>query len=202
MKNFLLIIASVLSLMGCATRNMVVASTSTIIGLEIAENPTTQLYQAKLGYNRQELAIVPSNRSGAVEPGSVGGGAKDTADVVMELRYGNIFSLQNSGIYQRLAVGTTAVSQPGAAFLFAKGSDGNLDAASAEAVSRSLKSIPAPAADVTTLKLKLAKEYQEAADKTKWDAAVKKRNYATFSDFLISATTTLDEATAIQGETK
>jgi hypothetical protein len=106
--------------------------------VEISQNPANQSPQAKLGYQRGEVAIVPSNRSGNVEPTSgtstIGGGASDVADVLMELRYANIFSFNNAGIYQRLAVGKTAVSQPGAALMFAKDQKGNLDPETAAAI--------------------------------------------------------------------
>ena len=102
------------------------ASTGTVIGVEVSENPATQFPQAKLGYNRAELAFVPSNRSSEKNAsGSFGKGATDVADVLMELRYGGIFDLgASSGIYQRLAVGSIAVQQPGASVMFAKNADG------------------------------------------------------------------------------
>jgi hypothetical protein len=46
----------------------------------------------------------------------------------MELRYRGIFSWgENAGIYQRLAVGDIAVTQPGAALMFSKNDKGELD---------------------------------------------------------------------------
>jgi hypothetical protein len=132
----------VVMLNGCAATkdHYVIAATGTVIGVEIAQNPVNQSPQAKLGYNRSELAIVPTNRGLCVwnnttskwecsGPGPQGsGGAKDSTDVLMELRYGGIFSLGvGSVIYQRLAVGSTAVKQPGAAFMFAKDAQGSID---------------------------------------------------------------------------
>lgn len=136
-------------LYGCTNSkdHYVIASTGTVIGVEVSQNPVNQSPQAKLGYNRGELAIVPTNRGQCIwntqnsqwecsGPGPQGsGGAKDSTDVLMELRYGGIFSLgSGSGIYQRLAVGTTAVQQPGAAFMFAKDTKGNVNASVAQAV--------------------------------------------------------------------
>ncbi len=128
---------------GCAGRHAVIAATGTVLGLDISENPQTQLYHVKFGYTRGELAIVPSNRSAeknTTATNSRGHGATDTADVLMELRYGGI---KSSGIYQRLAVGKTAVSQPGAAFMLAKDADGALDEKTAKAVSSAVGKIPA-----------------------------------------------------------
>ena len=124
---------------GCTTgRHAVIAVTGTNIGLEISQNPSNQSPQAKLGYQRSEIAIVPTNRSAGVDASgtsTTGNGAADVADVLMELKFSNIFSLNNSGIYQRLAVGTTAVSQRGAAYMFARDQKGNLDPETAAAIS-------------------------------------------------------------------
>lgn len=126
MKAFALL-ASVLLLTGCQAinHNYVVSGTGTILGIQIAENPATQLYEAKLGYARAETALVPTNGPA----------------VLMELRYSGMFS-RNGGIYQRLAVGSAAVEQPGAAFMFAKDAAGNLSTNVIEAISLKMKKIP------------------------------------------------------------
>lgn len=141
-----LALLTLFSATGCKRTNSVLASTGTIIGVDISQNPQTQFYEAKLGYNRGELAFVPTNRRDDGEEGSdemQGNGAKDTTDVLMELKYGKIFSISNGGIYQRLAVGSTAVKQPGAAFMFARDEQGDLDADTAESVSRAVNAEPA-----------------------------------------------------------
>lgn len=129
--------------MGCITgRHAIVTATGTNIGVDVSQNPTTNSPQAKLGYQRTEVAIVPTNRSAKEDPGSQGNGAADLGDVLMELRYGGIFDLgASSGIYQRLAVGKTAVSRPGAAMMFARDADGNVSA-DAKAALQSLESVP------------------------------------------------------------
>jgi len=173
---------------GCASRHMIVTATGTNIGVEVSQNPANQSPQAKLGYQRTEFAIVPTNRSANEDPGEAsaaatvaastgagtgtnvaqtgtdtaacssgactstapdnggtvtqnggktlaGGGAKDLGDVIMELRYGGIFDLgKDSSIYQRLAVGSVAVRQPGAAFMFARDAEGKVDADMAKAL--------------------------------------------------------------------
>jgi len=143
-------------LSGCANTkdHYVIASTGTVIGVEVSQNPVNQSPQAKLGYNRGELAIVPTNRGQCVwnnqksqwdcsYHGLQGsGGAKDSTDVLMELRYGGIFSLgSDSGIYQRLAVGRTAVKQPGAAFMFVRKTDGSIDNHTAAQVKEAIEKI-------------------------------------------------------------
>lgn len=117
----------VLLLCGCgAIKNgYVVSGTSTILGVQIAENPATQLYEAKFGYARAEVALVPTNGPA----------------VIMELRYSGIFS-RSGGIYQRLAVGNAAVMQPGATLMFAKDVDGNISSNAVQAITAKVQAIP------------------------------------------------------------
>lgn len=125
MRKFALL--SALLFTGCSAinHNYVVTGTGTIIGLQIAENPATQLYEAKFGYARAEMALVPTNG----------------VPVLMELRYSGIFS-RYGGIYQRLAVGADAVKQPGAAFMFAKDADGSISSNAVQAITGKIKDIP------------------------------------------------------------
>ena len=122
MKNSIAIFAALAALAalcaGCAhLHDYVISATGTVIGVKIGENPQTDLYEAQLGYARTELALVPTNKNGT-NTTSTGGGAKDAPNVIMEVRYGSIFSFSDASIYQRLAVGEVAVQQPGAAFMF------------------------------------------------------------------------------------
>lgn len=125
MKLYALFAALLLTGCHAIDHNYVVTGTGTIIGVQIAENPATQLYEAKLGYARAETALVPTNGPA----------------VIMELRYGGIFS-RSGGIYQRLAVGKDAVQQPGAAFMFAKDAEGNLPTNVVEAITTKMQKIP------------------------------------------------------------
>lgn len=130
---FFIISTSLLT--GCTTQGYsVIASTATTIGLGVSQQPTSGMIDATLGYKRAEVAFVPTNRNAGENAGEVNGkngsGAKDSANVIMELRYSDLFSSgEKSGIYQRLAVGETAVSQDGATLMFARDSNGNIDAA-------------------------------------------------------------------------
>ena len=110
-----------------SSEHSVIAATGTNIGLEIAQAPANGTPQAKLGYNRAEIALVRPDRY------NDGTGKDDVANVLMELRYSNILSADKGSIYQRLAVGKTAVSQPGASVLMAKNADGDLDKDALEA---------------------------------------------------------------------
>jgi hypothetical protein len=203
-------------LSGCAgTHHKVLAATGTNIGVEITQNPATQAPTAKLGYQRTELAIVPTNRSG--EPataGSAASSARDAADVVMELRYGGIFDLgATSGIYQRLAVGTTAVQQPGAAFMFAKGADGKLDPEAAAAVARAQEAVaglPEREPDVKQEQLRLLRRFRalvraDPANEGKFDEAAREatkgaEKYERFTQFLADLRATVDTVARVKAE--
>jgi hypothetical protein len=194
MNKIFLAVLPLLFCLGCTTgKHYVIASTATVIGLEIAQNPSSQMYQGKLGYNRAELALVPSNRaSGKEGDTSVGAGAADTTDVMMELHYANIFSLQSSGIYQRLAVGKNAVSQPGAALMFAKGKDGQLDPRVAESITMSNPVIPEAAPGINKAKGELTDAYlrDKATQQIKYDKAAQAAGYRSFNAFLLDTSTT------------
>lgn len=112
---------------GCGTvqNSYVISGTGTVIGLQVAENPVTQMYSAKFGYARSEMALVPTNGPA----------------VIMELRYSGIFS-RSGGIYQRLAVGNAAIVQPGAAYMFAKDTDGNISSSVIQAITAKVQAIP------------------------------------------------------------
>lgn len=193
MKTLLLALSLALCA-GCSAikNHYVISGTTTVIGVEIAENPQTQLYHARLGYVRAELAMVPTNKG---DTNSVAGGAKDTADVIMEIRYGGIFS-RSGGIYQRLAVGSTAVSQPGAAFMFAKDSTGDMSPLTADAVSKAIGTVTnSPSASTVSAALPAAKAYEQSNDATKavFDEVAKTQGYKNFSAFLTDKGLTADK---------
>ena len=52
-----------LSLCGCGTvkSGYVVTVTGTLLGFQFAQNQVSQVYEAKLGYCRSEVALVPTN---------------------------------------------------------------------------------------------------------------------------------------------
>lgn len=142
-RKFVLLSGVAVGLEGCGPqRHALVAVTATSIGVEIAQNPANQTPHAKLGYQRQEVAVVPTNRSANEEVGNGGGGAASHGEVLMELRYGGIFDMgPSSGIYQRLAVGPTAVRQPGAWLMFSRDADGTVSD-EAQQVLANLKKVP------------------------------------------------------------
>jgi hypothetical protein len=117
-----------LLLCGCGTikNGYVVTVTGTVLGVQLAQNQVSQMYEGKLGYVRSEIALVPTNGP----------------PVLMEMRYSGLFSFGSSGgIYQRLAVGSNAVIQAGAAFMFAKDANGSINPASVNAVNNAVRSM-------------------------------------------------------------
>jgi hypothetical protein len=177
-------------------RNSVVSSTGTVIGLEISQNPQTQMYQAKLGYNRGELAYVPTDKT------DTNAGASNVANVLMEMRYSSIFDLKNSGIYQRLAVGTDAVKQPGAAFLFAKDQSGTITAAAGEALNKAMSLVPKSNPQVESDKLILARAFKLSDKRDDYDTVAKGFGYQSFADFLIEIETTPAKVSSVAGALK
>jgi len=133
MKKLSLILigaAAIIGLSGCKGLHSVVTTTQTGLGVSVSENPSTQLYEARLGYFRNEFAFVPGDTN---HPGTV-------PDVLMEIRLENIF--KGGLVYQRLAVGRNAVTQPGASLLFAKDAQGNISSNALNAVTTNIKQIP------------------------------------------------------------
>jgi hypothetical protein len=177
---------------GCAQQGYsVVAMTGTVIGVDIAQNPATQTPHAKLGYNRGELAFVPTNRQETSSAGQGGqgsnnnGGAKDSANVLMELRYGGIFDTgATSGIYQRLAVGKEAVQQPGASLMFGKDAEGKIDA-NAKAALQSLETIRSLDRQTLSAMTTLSQKRQSDATLRKLiDGEVQKLGYTSWDNFV------------------
>jgi|PlaIllAssembly_1097288.scaffolds.fasta_scaffold19003_5 hypothetical protein len=131
-KLHMLLIGAALALAatGCQGLKSVVTTTQTGLGISISENPSTQLYEARLGYFRNEFAFVPGDTNC---PATV-------PDVMMEIRMENIF--KGGLVYQRLAVGKNAVQQPGASLMFARDKDGGLNSNVVDAISQKVRNIP------------------------------------------------------------
>lgn len=183
MRTALSIVLGLL-LTGCATSNKVLVATGTVIGVEIAENPSTGLYQAKLGYNRGEIALVPTTN--AYVP-----------DVLVELQYAGLFS-RSGGIYQRLAVGPNAVTQPGAMAMFLKDSNGKVDTNTLNAIKTAFAKMPELTADVRERKYKMSLVYKVSTNKPAWDTAVSQVGYARFGDFLTETSTTAEQCGKVE----
>lgn len=187
MNKLLTVAALCLALCGCTNLHSVITSTQTGLGVSVSENPSTQLYELRFGYFRNEFAFVPGDTNC---PSSV-------PDVLMEIRMENI--IKGGLVYQRLAVGKNAVMQPGAALLFAKGADGSVDASIASAV---MRQTPTASAEATAGKLPLAQAYQAAPDKAPYDAVAKSLGYESFAAFLTNSTLTAADVVKVKDALK
>lgn len=147
----------ILPLASCSDRLLrenVLASTQTVVGLQLAQNPQTQGYEARAGFSRQELFIVPTSKrvaydSGGEVPPRARSFAADgtpirddagvtsddpsrTPEVLGEIMVDGAVGLDPAGkplsvgVYQRLAVGPRAVSSPAAERLLARGVGGSV----------------------------------------------------------------------------
>lgn len=160
-------------LQGCAQQGYsVIATTGTTIGVEVGQDASGG-FTGVLGYRRAEFALVPSNRPAEKDESANGqpAGADQTGDVIMELRY---TGFSEAGIYQRLAVGRTAVSQPGAQIMFAKNAKGEVDPDTANAL-RAIQGVPVTADDVRVRLHRMTQAYgsANAATRARFDAIVK-----------------------------
>jgi hypothetical protein len=170
-------------LIGCsALQNKVMVSTQTVLGFDLSQNPSTQMYQLKFGYARNEFALVPTNGP----------------DVITEINYRNVTG--NGGLYQRMAVGRKAVEQ--SVLMFAKDADGALDPAVAKAVTSSVNSIPAVNTSTLSSKAELSDAYKNATDRAKFDEAAKQAGYADFVAFLMEANTSMVKLETVKSALK
>ncbi len=133
----LLMAAAALPMPGCSSgkilRENVLASTQSTFGLHIAQNPQTQVHEFKFGYARNELFLVPTDKtityaesgSAGKKEKSVSSGATKTANVVGEIQVGGTARGTENGVrmYQRLAVGDIAVRSGAAIALYAEDKD-------------------------------------------------------------------------------
>lgn len=124
----------VISVSGCAAgkilRENVLASTQSTFGLQVAQNPQTQVHEFKLGYARNEFFLVPTDKTVLYEQSGganekecdVRSGASKTANVLAEIQVGGTSkgTEQRVTIYQRLAVGDLAVRSGAAIALYAE----------------------------------------------------------------------------------
>ena len=129
-----LLIAATMTLTGCGSQTCVIAESTTCIGLDATYDQQTQTPRGRMGYVRAELAIVPTNRTpdAAYEKGAKdakqGGqnGAADTPEVLIEFNFANFFGFwKDQGIYQRMAVGKTAVQV--SPYMFMRDSNGQVN---------------------------------------------------------------------------
>ena len=162
----LALITTAVLVWGCASQTCVVVTSQTGVGIVASYNAQSQMPEGKLGYLRNEVAIVPTNKTPdcayekdakqAYQGGS--GGAKDSPNVIMDFNLGNWFAFwENQNLSNRIAVGDKACKV--APFLFLQ----NYTPAQIEAMSKLAPVVH----DLVALGDK------EAAEAAKADAAAK-----------------------------
>jgi|RhiMetdeSRZDD1v2_1073273.scaffolds.fasta_scaffold25169_2 hypothetical protein len=206
MNSRLLLLVSAALASACAqSPTHVIASTATVIGVDLGQGQATQAVTGTLGYKRAEFAIVPTDKSAppagggaSADPGGSANNrsAKNAASVIMELSYSGIFS-NGGGIYQRLAIGDAATIQnPATALLFAKNPDGSVSPQSAAIAQAAAGQMVAERQHIDVI----AKCFDNngAVDTTKRDAAIAKATGAAASQFSSSSVTALKKRTTTQ----
>jgi hypothetical protein len=100
---------------GCTTNGYITSSVSTVLGLDVSENPKTQIPHVKFGYARTGLYYVPTGKTAYGDPGQTASYAlqnsdsvKDTPQVVSEIFVHSKF-LTDITISEKFAIGATAV---------------------------------------------------------------------------------------------
>lgn len=184
---------------GCtASRENVLAITSTVIGVQVHQKDADKTPELKVGYARQEFAFVPTDRG-------TNGSSTNSAEVLMEINAkGNIGlgTAYQGGIYQRLAVGRTAVGQPGAAFMMAKDHEGAVSPEAARAVSQSFQKLPTSDAGVADTRARMARAFQNATpgQRELFEAAAKNAGYRDFGTFASDAAASPAKADQVEKE--
>ena len=131
---------------GCSERLLretVFASTESLVGVSVAQNPRSQGYELRAGFARSELFLVPTDKAVMYDGETQGEtgvrpGAERTANVLAEISVGG--SSRGPGtdgeITQRIAVGDLAVRSGAAVAMLAR------DPALAHAVNPALTAKP------------------------------------------------------------
>jgi len=114
----LLILVAVFWLSGCGAKGYIVASVQSVIGLDVSENPKTQVPHVRFGFVRSQYYYIPTGKSASGDgvPGG-SGQASETPELVSEIDVDFKF-LSSGKIHERFAVGKQAVQAPAANALF------------------------------------------------------------------------------------
>lgn len=197
MKKFIvgIFVVLMLAFSGCHSGS-VITHTGTVLGAELDYKPETNFPYGRLGYCRSELSVVPTNKT---EEGKIkGGGAKDVPNVLIEFSMANIFNIFTRHlIYQRVAVGDIAVTQPGAVAMLVKDGEGKIDP---EVLKVALAVSKIPVTPETTLKAKNDLKDLYLADATVRDRIIellKARGIDGWDAFIDDKTLTADDINSI-----
>lgn len=109
-----------LFLCGCSGNGYITSSVGTVLGLDVSENPKTQVPHIRFGYVRNGLYYVPTGKTLTTSNGNVGiaGPANETPTVVSEIFVNSKF-LTDITISEKFAIGQGAVNSGSATATFA-----------------------------------------------------------------------------------
>lgn len=111
-----LVFGGFLLLNGCANKGYITAAVQSVIGLDVSENPQTQVPHVRFGFIRNQLYYIPTGKT--PNSGSGSGQAGDTPELVSHIDV-DIKFLQETKINEKFAVGPAAVSSGAARIMFA-----------------------------------------------------------------------------------
>lgn len=108
-----LVVGGMLLFSGCSSKGYITAAVQSVIGLDVSENPQTQVPHVRFGFARSQLYYIPTGKTENAQ-----GSARDTPDLVSDIDV-DITPLQTIRIKERFAVGAAAVQSPASQQLFA-----------------------------------------------------------------------------------
>jgi hypothetical protein len=204
-SRLLLLVGAALASACAQSPTHVIASTATVIGVDLGQGQATQAVTGTLGYKRAEFAIVPTDKAetpagggASADPGGSASNrsARNAASVIMELNYSGIFS-NGGGIYQRLAIGDAATIQnPATALLFAKNPDGSVSPQSAAIAQAAAGQFQTEQQQINAIARCF--DNNGTVDATKRDAAIAKATGQAATQFSASSVTALKKRTSTQ----
>lgn len=147
-------------LAGCSDtllRETVLANTETMVGVAVAQDSRTNMYQGRAGYFRHELFLVPTSKrvaasgeSGVAESNDPGSTPEVLGEIMADGAIASPVGGRDPvrvGVYQRLAVGKLAVTSGAAIALLAR--DAATAAGTQASTDRSLEDLAAASTGVT-----------------------------------------------------
>lgn len=167
---------------GCSDtllRETVLANTETMVGVAVAQDPRTNMYQGRAGYFRHELFLVPTSKRVAASGENASAESNDpgsTPEVLGEIMADGAIASPiggsdpvRVGVYQRLAVGKLAVTSGAAVALLAR--DAATAATTQASTDRSLEDLATASKGATFS----GKPWPDAADQ--WSRELGFANY-------------------------
>lgn len=114
-------LGATLLLSGCAGNGYITSSINTVLGLDVSENPKTQVPHIRFGYVRSGLYYVPTGKTESTNGGTStsSGQANETPTVVSDIFINSKF-LTDITISEKFAIGGDAVQSQAAQQSFRK----------------------------------------------------------------------------------